>query len=98
LLDVSENQFSGMLPKDMCRGGNLQKFLVLDNFFTGELPETYGDCKTLVRFRVNNNNLSGPVPKGIWGLPNVNIIDLSFNHFVGGIGSEIANVKELYSE
>eukprot|EP00253_Pinus_taeda_P010240 PITA_10240 len=95
LLDVSENQFSGPLPKDMCRGGNLQYFLVLDNFFTGGLPETYGDCKTLVRFRVKNNSLSGPVPKGIWGLPNVNIIDLSFNNFVGGIDPDIANVKEL---
>jgi len=95
LLDVSQNQFNGTLPRDMCRGGNMQYFLVIDNFFTGELPETYGDCKTLVRFRVKNNNLNGAVPRGIWGLPNVNIIDLSFNKFDGGIDSGIGNAKEL---
>ena len=95
MIDVSEDQFTGPLPKDMCKGGNLELLLLLNNSFTGDLRESYGDCKNLLRFRVNINNLKGKVPKGIWGLPRVNIIDLSFNKFVGEIGPEIRNAKNI---
>lgn len=95
MLDASQNRLSGSLPKDICRGGNLQYFLVLENYFTGELPLSYGACQSLIRFRVNSNSLSGRVPAGIWGLPNVNIVDLSFNNFVGGMSPEIGNAKNL---
>jgi len=95
MLDASQNRLNGSLPKDICRGGNLQYFLVLENNFTGGLPISYGACQRLIRFRVNSNRLSGRVPAGIWGLPNVNIVDLSFNNFVGEISAEIRNAKNL---
>jgi hypothetical protein len=39
--------------------------------------------------------LSGSVPAGIWGLPNVEIIDMSSNNFQGPITTDIKNAKSL---
>ncbi|KAH9316305.1 hypothetical protein KI387_024932 [Taxus chinensis] len=95
-MDVSQNRLNGSLPKDICKGGNMQYFLALENSFSGELLESYGhDYKSLLRFMVNNNNLSGKVPDGIWGQPNANIIDLSFNQYSKEISPEIRNAKNL---
>lgn len=84
-IDISENQFSGALPKFLCSSGKLHKLLALGNNFSGELPETYANCKSLLRLRVNQNQLSGKIPDGLWGLPYVDFIDLSENNFIGQI-------------
>ena len=33
MLDTSQNRLNGSLPKDVCKKGNLQYFLVLENYF-----------------------------------------------------------------
>ncbi|KAF9587141.1 hypothetical protein IFM89_039640, partial [Coptis chinensis] len=63
--------------------------------FTGGIPETYEHCLSMNRFRVSNNSLSGSVPPGIWGLPNLDLVDLAMNQFDGPLTSEIGNAKKL---
>ncbi|KAF3447433.1 hypothetical protein FNV43_RR12619 [Rhamnella rubrinervis] len=41
------------------------------------------------------NSLSGVIPAGIWGLPEVNIIDIDSNQFEGPITSDIEKAKAL---
>ncbi|XP_059454536.1 receptor-like protein kinase 7 [Corylus avellana] len=94
-IDVSDNLLTGPIPPDMCKQGTMKKLLLLNNNFTGEIPVNYANCSTLIRFRVPNNLLSGTVPAGIWGLPNVNIIDISSNNIQGPITSDIKNAKSL---
>uniref|UniRef100_A0A7N2M7X1 Leucine-rich repeat-containing N-terminal plant-type domain-containing protein n=1 Tax=Quercus lobata TaxID=97700 RepID=A0A7N2M7X1_QUELO len=94
-IDVSLNFFTGPIPPDMCKQGTLRGLLLLQNNLTGEIPASYANCSTLLRFRVNNNSLSGKVPIGIWGLPKVNIIDISLNDIEGPITSDIKNAKSL---
>ena len=69
--------------------------LMLQNNLTGEIPASYANCSTLHRFRVCNNSLPGSVPAGIWGVPNVNIIDIPLNRINGPITSDIKNAKFL---
>ncbi|KAM7280216.1 hypothetical protein ACFE04_007350 [Oxalis oulophora] len=94
-IDVSENYLTGPIPPDMCKQGKMTRVLMLKNKFTGPIPESYANCKTLKRFRVSSNSLSGMVPAGIWGLPNLETIDLSFNQFEGPITSDIKHAKCL---
>ncbi|OMO75668.1 hypothetical protein CCACVL1_16091 [Corchorus capsularis] len=86
-LQLFNNQFTGEVPPDL---GEFRKL----NKFTGEIPATYANCTSLLRFRVSNNSLSGIVPSGIWGLPKVAIIDVSFNQFEGPITSDIKNARQ----
>ncbi|XAR62034.1 Non-specific serine/threonine protein kinase [Bertholletia excelsa] len=94
-IDVSENFLTGPIPKEMCKHGKMRKLLILQNKFTGNIPASYADCTSLIRVRVGNNSLSGVVPSGIWGLPNVGLIDIGFNQFEGSITSDIKNAKTL---
>ncbi|KAK9097066.1 hypothetical protein Sjap_022563 [Stephania japonica] len=96
LIDVSENRLSGSIPPDLCKNGKMTKMLLIQNQFTGEIPPNLVNCSSLTRLRLSNNSLSGLVPSGIWGLPNLNFIDLAMNRFQGPIlPPDIANAKSL---
>uniref|UniRef100_A0A1D1XM26 Receptor-like protein kinase HAIKU2 n=1 Tax=Anthurium amnicola TaxID=1678845 RepID=A0A1D1XM26_9ARAE len=94
-IDVSTNSFTGAIPPDMCKKGTMTRLLMLENQFTGEIPATYATCTSLLRLRVNDNSLSGEVPAGIWSLPNLENIDLSFNQLSGAIDPSVGNAKAL---
>lgn len=68
---------------------------MLQNKFTGGIPLTYSTCTSMARIRLSNNSLSGVVPGGIWGLPNVGMLDLALNQFEGSIAPEIETAKSL---
>ncbi|KAI9090896.1 hypothetical protein K1719_028381 [Acacia pycnantha] len=93
-IDVSDNSLSGPIPPDMCRNNNMTELAMLNNSFTGSIPETYANCSAMVRFLVNRNSLSGRVASGLWGLPNMEIIDLSMNQFEGiSEASSLVSIK-----
>nr|POF21313.1 cytochrome c oxidase assembly protein cox15 [Quercus suber] len=94
-IEASENFFTGPIPPDMCKQGTMKSLIVSENYLTGEIPASYANCSTLNRFRANNNSLSGKVPIGIWGLPNMDLIDISLNDIEGPITSDIKNAKSL---
>ncbi|XP_077216494.1 receptor-like protein kinase 7 [Tasmannia lanceolata] len=94
-IDVSNNLFTGSIPPDMCKRGKMTRLLILYNMFSGQIPDNYANCKTLTRFRVSNNNLSGQIPSKLWGLPNLDLIDLKFNQLEGPVTSDIANATSI---
>ncbi|KAE9447037.1 hypothetical protein C3L33_21067, partial [Rhododendron williamsianum] len=106
-LNLNRSGFSGQFPWKSLENLTNLEFLSLgdnpfdknpfplENKFTGGIPENYVNCSSLHRFRVNNNSLSGIVPAGIWSLPNLSIVDLTWNQFEGPLGSTIGEAKAL---
>ncbi|KAF7115075.1 hypothetical protein RHSIM_RhsimUnG0068600 [Rhododendron simsii] len=95
-IDVSENFLTGPIPPEMCNRGTMKELLMLQNRFTGGIPASYGDCTSLTRFRVSNNSLSGVIPRGVWGLPNVRLIDIAFNQFEAMMNVDYSNISLQY--
>ncbi|KAJ7965840.1 Receptor-like protein kinase [Quillaja saponaria] len=94
-IDASENFLTGPIPPYMCNKGKMTELLLLQNNLTGGIPSNYANCSTLKRFRVSNNSLTGSVPAGIWGLPNLEIIDIALNQLEGTISFDIKNANTL---
>ncbi|TVU25932.1 hypothetical protein EJB05_28453, partial [Eragrostis curvula] len=94
-VDISENSFTGPFPRYLCNSKNLQFLLALQNGFSGEFPGEYSACTSLQRFRINKNQFTGSLPEGLWGLPEVTIIDVSDNGFTGSMSPVIAEAQNL---
>ncbi|KAL8097803.1 inactive leucine-rich repeat receptor-like serine/threonine-protein kinase At1g60630 [Apium graveolens] len=60
-LEISQNQFSGVLP-NFARISGLTEFLAQDNEFSGFIPKF--DFPNFLKFNVSKNNFSGPIPNG----------------------------------
>ncbi|PTQ26665.1 hypothetical protein MARPO_0647s0001, partial [Marchantia polymorpha] len=77
-LDLSENQFSGELPK----------FDVLDqNFLRWHGPNL------LQVLSIASNNFGGSIPSFIWKLPALQVLDLSFNVFTGVLPQDLSGLR-----
>lgn len=76
------SNLSGPLPSGLCAGGQLQKFIAMNNNLVGPLPTSLLICKSLVRVRLEQNKLEGDISKmGIY--PNLVYIDISSNKLSG---------------
>lgn len=49
----------------------------------------------MVSLQLTANLFTGIVPTGIWGLPKMVTIDVTYNQFEGPITSDIINAKEI---
>ncbi|KAK5840214.1 hypothetical protein PVK06_009101 [Gossypium arboreum] len=79
----------------MCKKGTMGAFLMLQNKFSSEISMTYASFTTLKWFRVSNNSLTGIIPVGIWGLQEVDIIDVAYNQLERPITTDIKNAKKI---
>eukprot|EP00775_Hariotina_reticulata_P007035 gene7035-7249_t len=100
-LDVSENNFSGPLPRPV-RGPNgstwkhLHTFRLNNNNFSGTIPDWYYDEAPLLELlRLNNNSLTGTLPVSWTLLPWLTSIDVSFNRLSGTLPWELAFQSRL---
>ncbi|CAN6566853.1 unnamed protein product [Malus baccata var. baccata] len=82
LLDLSNNNMSGMLPP--CLGNFSVDLRVLNlgnNSFSGFLPETYTNTSSLRWIDVSHNQLRGQLPRSLGNCMKLEFIDLSYNKF-----------------
>ena len=82
LLDISNNNMSGMLPP--CLGNfsiNLRVLNLGNNSFSGFLPETYTNTSSLRWIDVSHNQLRGRLPRSLGNCMKLEFIDLSWNKF-----------------
>ncbi|BBN16630.1 hypothetical protein Mp_7g08000 [Marchantia polymorpha subsp. ruderalis] len=84
-LDLSENQFSGELPK----------FDVFGGLF---LPLTcngmkHGNFYVLQVLSIASNYFGGSIPSSIWKLPILQVLDLSFNLFTGVLPQDLSRLS-----
>ncbi|PIM97298.1 Leucine-rich repeat protein [Handroanthus impetiginosus] len=101
VISLSDNKFTGEIPKSF---GNLTmlKHLYLDNNnFTGELPSELGNLN-LVEINVRNNRLSGRISFSIFNISTIEILQLSANNFSGQLpstfGFSLPNLQTLFLE
>ncbi|KAK6924179.1 Leucine-rich repeat [Dillenia turbinata] len=110
-LDLSMNQFVGMLPNSLGSCSSLESFDVSSNNFSGEFPtQTLIEMTSLKKLSLSYNYLVGNVsdslskltnletldiPASIGQLANLAILKLGNNMFSGRIPSELGDCKNL---
>ncbi|XP_075666491.1 receptor-like protein 14 isoform X2 [Castanea sativa] len=95
-LDVSLNNFSGEVPKDLFVGCSMLSILVLsNNYFDGHLDWVpISNLTWLFVFKINHNQFSGAMPNELPNFVNIahlSILDVSNNKMSGRIPTWICN-------
>ncbi|OIW19875.1 hypothetical protein TanjilG_27242, partial [Lupinus angustifolius] len=91
-VELSENNFSGELPPDLCTGFKLRKLTAYNNNFFGPLPKCLRNCSALTRVQLEENQFTGNITEAFRVHPNLSFISLGGNHFF-----ELSNCKGLQS-
>ncbi|XP_026393524.1 probable LRR receptor-like serine/threonine-protein kinase At2g16250 isoform X2 [Papaver somniferum] len=83
-LDIGFNSLSGSLPSDLRGLRSLQKMMVGDNALSGSLPDNLFATLTQLQFVfLRNNSFSGSIPDLLWSIPELRLLDISYNDFSG---------------
>ncbi|KAJ4824684.1 hypothetical protein Tsubulata_015029 [Turnera subulata] len=84
-LDLSENNFSGIVPKEISKCRNLTVLNLWGNNFSGPIPSEIGSISNLQGLFLGNNSFSPVIPESLLNLSNLVFLDLSRNGFGGDI-------------
>jgi len=87
LIDLSNNRFSGSIPRTV---GNLTALLVLNlsrNAFTGEIPAEIGRLSQVESLDLSWNHLTGEIPQSLASLTALEWLNVSYNDLSGSIPS-----------
>ncbi|KAE8664149.1 Signal transduction histidine kinase, hybrid-type, ethylene sensor isoform 1 [Hibiscus syriacus] len=85
VIDFSNNQFSGEIPKTL---GELHSLIVLNlshNCLTGPIPSSFGDLSELESLDLSSNKLHGRIPTEFKNLGFLEVLNLSHNNLEGPI-------------
>nr|KJB73154.1 hypothetical protein B456_011G218200 [Gossypium raimondii] len=92
-LTLSQNMFSGLIPKEVGMLKSLSELDLSNNTFSGQIPTSIGNLSNLVHLFLYDNNLSGVIPKEVGMLKslspippiysNLTNLQLSNNHLTG---------------
>jgi hypothetical protein len=86
-LDVSNNQFNGIIPPSIWNiSTNLTVLNLSGNNFSGNLPPVTNPQSLLETLDLSNNQISGIIPPSIWNIStNLIVLNLSGNNFSGNL-------------
>lgn len=86
VLGIDDNLFRSPIAP-FAKFTNIQKLYIEDNLITGEITEEMisGGWQNMVDLDVSANRLVGPIPPNIWSLPDLEVLDLHSNDFIGQI-------------
>nr|XP_010910586.1 MDIS1-interacting receptor like kinase 2 [Elaeis guineensis] len=90
-----DNNLSGYLPSQVCKGGALQRLIVANNYFKGTIPSSLKNCSSLFRVRLEGNKLNGNISEDFGIYPNLDYIDMSYNQLYGQISPNWAYCPNL---
>ncbi|CAN0863414.1 Receptor-like protein EIX2 [Linum grandiflorum] len=86
-LDLSWNNFSGEIPKQMTSLVALHYLNLSHNSLSGSIPENLDAMESLESLDISENQLSGAIPSGMASLTFLNHLNLSYNNLSGRIPS-----------
>ncbi|WRX29414.1 Leucine-rich repeat - like 10, partial [Theobroma cacao] len=101
ILDLSHNNFSGIIPQCIGSFGkslsllNLKKNKFHGNNFEGQIPRVTGEFSSLRALDLSHNNLVGHIPPSLGNLTQLESLDLSSNKLGGQIPRELVNLTLL---
>ncbi|KAL7126915.1 hypothetical protein ABFS83_14G218900 [Erythranthe nasuta] len=84
-IDLSENNLSGDIPKELTSLTELRSLNLSGNHFTGIIPSNIGDMKQLESLDLSRNSLSGEMPNSFRGMSTLNYLNVSYNNLTGRI-------------
>ncbi|CAL5366704.1 unnamed protein product [Camellia sinensis] len=84
-MDLSENNLSGEIPKELTRLVGLHSLNLSGNHFTGEIPKNIGDMEQLESLDFSLNQLCGEIPLSMSSLTFLSHLNLSYNNLIGQI-------------
>ncbi|KAK8657710.1 hypothetical protein V6N13_035935 [Hibiscus sabdariffa] len=85
VLDLSGNNFQGLLPGEISNCKNLVELNIWGNNFTGLIPSEIGMISSLEGLYLGSNRFSKVIPESLLNLTNLAFLDLSKNNFTGEI-------------
>ncbi|XP_057866236.2 receptor-like protein EIX1 [Cryptomeria japonica] len=95
VLNLENNCLEGELPVELGNMTSLQTLKIRGNLLNGTLPNL-GNCKQLQILDVGDNSLTGKIASNwIVELPNLKILILRSNRFVGSVPADISKVPSL---
>ncbi|XP_061373650.1 receptor kinase-like protein Xa21 [Gastrolobium bilobum] len=94
-LDLHNNSFHGIVPKELALIPRLKVFNLCTNNFGGEFPTWMWELSKLQHLSLCNNSFSGLVPASLSNLSELETLDLSFNFLHGSIPPELGRLHNL---
>ncbi|XP_075671181.1 receptor-like protein EIX2 [Castanea sativa] len=87
IIDLSNNNLSGEIPKEVASLQGLQSLNLSFNILTGRIPENIGDMRSIESIDFSINQLSGQIPQSMSSLTFLSHLNLSNNNLIGRIPS-----------
>ncbi|KAI3461141.1 hypothetical protein Pfo_017804 [Paulownia fortunei] len=84
-IDLSMNNLSGDIPKELTSLVELRSLNLSGNHLTGLIPDSIGDMKQLESLDFSRNFLSGEIPNSFTIMSSLNHLNLSCNNLTGRI-------------
>ncbi|KAL2501024.1 putative LRR receptor-like serine/threonine-protein kinase [Forsythia ovata] len=96
ILSFRENNLSGNLPVDICRGlPRIKSFRLSSNELDGEIPSNLSECSQLQLLSLSYNKFRGSIPSEIGRIRTLQILYLGSNDLSGAIPPELGNLENL---
>ena len=90
-LDLSANQFTGVLRMELGNFKNLEYLDISENMLFGKIPESLGSCVKLEFLAMRINHFQGIIPPSLASLRGLRSLDLSKNNLSGEIPKILEN-------
>ncbi|KAL5804786.1 hypothetical protein ACOSQ3_031586 [Xanthoceras sorbifolium] len=85
VIDLSKNNFSGEIPREVTALKALQLLNLSHNSLTGRIPENIGAMREIQLIDFSANQLSGEIPESISNLTFLSYLNLADNNLTGKI-------------
>uniref|UniRef100_A0A2N9FN02 Leucine-rich repeat-containing N-terminal plant-type domain-containing protein n=1 Tax=Fagus sylvatica TaxID=28930 RepID=A0A2N9FN02_FAGSY len=87
ILNLRGNNFHGMIPQLCAKGSRMRMIDFSKNQFEGVLPRSLSNCRMLEILNFGSNQLNDVFPSWLGALPELKVLILRHNKFIGVVGS-----------
>ncbi|XP_058181794.1 putative receptor-like protein kinase At3g47110 isoform X2 [Rhododendron vialii] len=96
-LNLDQNLFSGVIPFEIGKLGNMQQLDFSRNKLSGPIPSSIGNLTKIFQLKLQENSLNGTIPSTIENILDLQILNLSYNLLVGPIPKTVSLLSTLSS-